>query len=191
MLFRCLIAGLTLSALLAAEQPPCPADRPVDEIIAELNKDKAKKRSRNKNPLPDNVCIFGWCGKTGPKAAPPTLPGGAPPPGQSGAAEQTPKPPASQCDGAMAQALEAAHNADVGDFYFEQKNFRGALFRYQDAAELKPKDPAIHVRIGRAQEKLQEPGKAADAYKLAAGLASADTQWGKEARQALARLSPN
>ena len=54
----------------------------------------------------------------------------------------------------MKMALEAAHNADVGDQYFGQKNYNGALMRYEDALEGKPGDVAIHVRLGRVLEKL-------------------------------------
>jgi hypothetical protein len=54
----------------------------------------------------------------------------------------------------MKMALEAAHNADVGDQYFGQKNYNGSLMRYEDALEGKPGDVAIHVRLGRVLEKL-------------------------------------
>jgi hypothetical protein len=54
----------------------------------------------------------------------------------------------------MRRALEAAHKVDVGDQYFADKNYKGALLRYQDAAEERPADVAIHVRLGRVLETL-------------------------------------
>ena len=53
-----------------------------------------------------------------------------------------------KCDEAMEQTLKAAHDVDVGDYSFEAKNYGGALLRYKDAAEEKPGDAAIHVRLG-------------------------------------------
>ena len=42
--------------------PNCPADRPVDELMAEI-RTQSKKQLRNKNPLPDEICIYGWCNR--------------------------------------------------------------------------------------------------------------------------------
>ncbi|HUE51261.1 MAG TPA: tetratricopeptide repeat protein [Terriglobales bacterium] len=62
---------------------------------------------------------------------------------------------------------EAAHNVDVGDQYFGQKNYNGALMRYEDALEIKPGDVAIHVRLGRVLEKLGRFPQAIEAYNAA------------------------
>src|SRR5262245_36028226 len=69
---------LASAAMLAQTVPPaCPADRPVDDIIAEINKAQSKKKTRNSNPLPETNCIFGWCTerlrkpKAPPEPAPP------------------------------------------------------------------------------------------------------------------------
>jgi outer membrane protein assembly factor BamD (BamD/ComL family) len=56
----------------------------------------------------------------------------------------------------MNMALEAAHDVEVGDYYLGRQQYNGALQRYNDAAEEKPEDLAIHVRLGRAFEKLRQ-----------------------------------
>jgi len=187
---RCAGIVLVLSAVTLAQNPPCPAETPVDEIIAELNKQQPKKASRNTNPVPENVCIFGWCRQTG--RTPPTIPKPAP-------REQTPsatpgdeetsssKKPAETCDEAMQMAVEAARDVDIGDYYFDKKNFNGAWMRYKDAASEKPSDVAIHVRLGRVLEKLNRPPQAIEEYKAAEKL-SGPEKWTAEARAALARL---
>lgn len=87
----------------------------------------------------------------------------------------------------MEAALQAAHDVEVGDYYFEQKNYRAALMRYQTASEQKTGDAAIHVRLGRVFEKLKDIPQAAAHYRTATTLApSAD--WSREAQSALARL---
>ncbi|MBZ5648136.1 MAG: tetratricopeptide repeat protein [Acidobacteriia bacterium] len=173
---------------MAGQSPPCPADRPVDEIIAELNKQKSKKSSRNKNPLPQTICIWGWCREAA--RTPPTVPQPAPRAETPGAGKVTSsKPPVDKCDEAMEMALDAAHNVEVGDFSFEEKNYRGALLRYEDAVEQKPGDPAIHVRLGRVFEKLNKLAQAMEHYKAAEKLAGPE-RWAEEARGAVARLGP-
>ncbi len=92
-----------------------------------------------------------------------------------------------KCDQAMEMALEAAHNVDVGDYSFETKNYGGALMRYKDAAEEKPGDAAIHVRLGRALEKLSQLPEALEQYKAAQELAG-PAKWSNEAKAALLRL---
>lgn len=87
----------------------------------------------------------------------------------------------------MERALEAAHDVDVGDFYFEQTNYKAALLRYQDAVEQKPGDAAIHVRLGRVFEKLNQLPKAIEQYQAAQKLAGPE-KWLDEARAALLRL---
>jgi Flp pilus assembly protein TadD len=87
----------------------------------------------------------------------------------------------------MELALEAAHDVEVGDYYFSAKNYGGALMRYQNAVEDKPRDAAIHVRLGRAFEKLSRPPEAIQQYKAAQELAGPE-KWSDEAKAALARL---
>ncbi len=187
-----------LSASLLAQAPPspCPADKPVDDLITEIHKLQSKKKARNKNPLPDSICIFGWC-RGVKKSTPPTMPEAAPrveqptvPGANSGhdGNSSSSKSPADKCNERMEQALRAAHNVEVGDFYFsEENNYRAALFRYQDADKDKPGDAAIHVRLGRAYEKLNDRDHAIAEYTAAEKLAGPE-KWTEEARKALERL---
>ena len=91
------------------------------------------------------------------------------------------------CDEAMEMTLKAAHDVEVGDYSFEAKNYGGALMRYKDAAEEKPGDAAIHVRLGRVLEKLGELPQAMEQYKAAQELAG-PPKWVDEAKAAVIRL---
>ena len=91
------------------------------------------------------------------------------------------------CDNATKAALDAAHNVEVGDYYFEAKNYTAASLRYNDALEQKPADPAIHVRLGRVLEKLNQLPQAIEHYKAVHRLAGSE-KWSDEAKAALLRL---
>jgi tetratricopeptide (TPR) repeat protein len=63
--------ALTLAPCALGQQqpaaPPCPErdtffELPIDEYIAQADKDRKR---RNKNPLPENFCIGGWCAGSG------------------------------------------------------------------------------------------------------------------------------
>jgi tetratricopeptide (TPR) repeat protein len=168
----------------------------VDEIIAELNKQQAKKKHRNPNPLPNVICIWGWCRDH--SSTPPTVPEPAPraekpsgddtgSSGETSNGESSSRIPVNKCDDAMEKALEAAHNVDVGDYSFENKNYQGALLRYKDADEEKPGDAAIHVRLGRVLERLGQLPEAIGQYKAAQEL-EGPQKWSDEAKAALLRL---
>lgn len=165
--------------------PPCPADRPIDEIIGDIHKEQSNKKHRNKVPWPQPA----------PVTTPPTFPEPAPkvevPTKQSTiSSEPSSEPgPAEKCANAMSMALEAAHDVDVGDYYFQRQNYSGALQRYNDAAEEKPGDLAIHVRVGRAFEKLGQLPQAIQEYKAAQKL-TGPQKWSEEAKSALVRLQP-
>jgi tetratricopeptide (TPR) repeat protein len=187
---RCVIAVILLSAAVAAQSPPCPADRPVDDIVAEINKQQSKKSARNQSPLPENICVFGWCREM--KKTPPTIPEPAqnaqsPNTGNAGSSSSSSKTPADKCNEATERAIDAAHNVEVGDYYFEKANYKAALYRYQDAVEEKPGDIAIHVRLGRACEKLNDVPQAIEHFKAAEKLAGHE-KWQQEAHAAIARL---
>jgi len=183
--------------MLAQSAPPsCPAERPVDDIIAEIHKQQANKKHRNSNPLPDVICIGGWCRGHSRKQTPPTLPKSAPQtpestpqaknPGENESSSSS-RAPVDKCDDAMEMALKAAHDVEVGDYSFEAKNYGGALLRYKDAAEEKPGDAAIHVRLGRVLEKLGQLPQAMEQYKAAQELAG-PAKWSDEAKAAVLRL---
>jgi len=89
----------------------------------------------------------------------------------------------------MKMAVEAAHNVEVGDYYFGEKNYSGARMRYNDALEEKPGDLAIHVRLGRVLEKLNQIPQALEHYEAAEKLAGPE-KWSDEAKSALRRLQP-
>jgi tetratricopeptide (TPR) repeat protein len=175
--------------------PPCPADRPVDEFIAEIRA-QSKQKARNKNPLPDDICVFGWCGRAkrphSNKPQPPKeisdtqQPSAGDGPGDYSSS----KKPDAKCDRAMEVALSAAHHVEVGDSYFEEKKYRAALLRYTDALAEKPGDAAIHVRLGRVLERLNEIGKAIEHYQEAQKLGG-PAKWSEEATAALVRLRPS
>ncbi len=183
-------AVLLVSMQLLAQAPPtpCPADRPVDDIIAEVKAYQSKKKQRNKNPLPDTICIWGWCRDTGATSPPAPKPAPRAESRPAGAEDSSSsKPPVDECNEALGRALEAAHNVEVGDYYFEKQNYSAALSRYKDAVALKPNDAAIHVRLGRVLEKTGDLLQARREYETAEKIAAPE-KWSEEARNALARL---
>jgi tetratricopeptide (TPR) repeat protein len=91
------------------------------------------------------------------------------------------------CGEAMKMAVQAAHDVEVGDSYFGQQNYTGALLRYNDAVEEKPGDLAIHVRLARTFEKLRHIPEAIQEYKTAQKLAG-PRKWSEEAKSSLIRL---
>src|SRR5262249_54425456 len=54
----------------------------------------------------------------------------------------------------------AAKDHEVGDYYFKQKNYQGALARYQDALIYKENDARAHYRMALCYEKLDQPEEA-------------------------------
>jgi len=203
------LSALLLSLPACAQQtaPACPADRPVDEIIAEIHKSQSKKANRNKNPLPSVGCIFGMCADAG--RTPPTVPGRPRNPesnpsatpttsgestssGESGNTTRTDSGSTSKtdferCREAFDRALQAAHDVEVGDQQMDEKHYTPARSRYEEALDLKPGDAAIEVRLGRVLEKLGDPSQATEHYTAAAKLGTPE-KWVKEAQSALQRL---
>jgi tetratricopeptide (TPR) repeat protein len=190
---RCAAVVVILSARMLARSKPlsCPADRPVDDIIAEVHKQQSKKNHRNPNPFPEVSCIFGWC--IDHSRTPPPFPEPAPrakiPSGDGGPSisVNSSRIPENKCNDAMEIALDAAHNVDVGDYSFAEKNYKGALLRYQDAVEENPGDAAIHIRLARVFENLDQIPNAIEQYKTAQRLAGPG-KWSDEAEVALLRL---
>jgi len=154
--------------------------------MAEVHKEQSRKRLRNPDLLPQVHCSWGWCIDA--STTPPTIPEPAPRADVTGRDNTTPVTvPVETCGDAMKMALLAAHSVEVGDYYFREKNYSGSSLRYYDALEEKPDDPAIHVRLGRALEKLNQTGQATEQYKVALKL-SGPEKWSDEAKSALQRL---
>jgi tetratricopeptide (TPR) repeat protein len=167
----------------------------VDDIIAEIHKQQSNKKHRNSNPLPDVICLWGWCRNHSSQQTPPNLPASAPQakspgekknPGENESTSST-NAPVDKCNDAMEMALKAAHDVEVGDYSFAANNYDGALLRYKDAVEEKPGDTAIHVRLGRVFEKLDRLPQAMEQYKAAQELAG-PAKWSDESKAAVLRL---
>jgi tetratricopeptide (TPR) repeat protein len=161
----------------------------VDDIITEIHK-QSKKKSHKLDPLPDVICVWGWCRDRSKKETPPTLPAPPTQPDTTGTNDSgisSSRRPEDECQNAMELALEAAHDVEVGDYYFSQKNYDGALMRYKNAVEDKPRDAAIHVRLGRTFEKSGKLPEAVQQYKEAQEIAGPE-KWTDEAKTSLVRL---
>jgi tetratricopeptide (TPR) repeat protein len=59
---------------------------------------------------------------------------------------------------------KAAKCIEVGDFYFKQGNYRGAISRYQEALDWKPKDAEATYKLGEVQEKTGDLTSALENY---------------------------
>jgi tetratricopeptide (TPR) repeat protein len=83
--------------------------------------------------------------------------------------------------------FRAVKDDEVGDFYFKQKDYKGALARYQDALIYKPNDAVANFRMAQVYEKMGQPQDAIPHYQeylriLPKGPLS------KDAKKALAKL---
>jgi tetratricopeptide (TPR) repeat protein len=193
-----IVAVLLAWTLAAAQQPPFANSAPVlpckdhtvDEYLSEMH-----QRHRNKNPLPD--CVLSWCRETG---ADQREPAPAPQPSQVRAEQGQAGESSSASTAAAAttglqntslayRPVAAARNTEAGDYYFSEKNYRAALSRFQEALEDKPDDAAIHLRLGRTYEKLNDPIKAFEHFDAALILAP-DGPGAKAAGDGLERLRP-
>jgi tetratricopeptide (TPR) repeat protein len=172
-----------------AESPakPCPANQPVDEILATVHQLHSKRNNRNKSPLPNLGCILGWCMKTGknPSNSPEEIK--VEPPASDATQDAKAKADQKSCEFAFNDALHAAHNVEVGDQQVDEKNYRAALNRYEEALQQKPGDAAIHVRYARTAERLDDREGAKEHYKTAVEIGSPQ-KWVDEAKAALERL---
>ena len=189
MRIRLLVALVFLATQLFAQpqSPSCPADQPVDDLLATVHKLHSKRANRNKTLLTDSFCIGGWClaAKNRPKTAPEEIQ--VTPPPVDPASDAKVRVQVRQCEDALNDALHAAHNVEVGDQQVEEKNFRGALSRYEEALTQKPKDAAIEVRYARVEERLGNLEEAKKHYAAAAVLGSPQ-KWVDDAKLALERL---
>jgi hypothetical protein len=82
----------------------------------------------------------------------------------------------------------AAKNLEVGDYYFNRKNYVGAESRYQEALEYKDNFAEAMFKLAVTEEKLERPDEARRYYELyLKTLPGGDHA--EESRSALARLS--
>ncbi len=59
----------------------------------------------------------------------------------------------------------AVKDDEVGDFYFKQGNYKGAIARYEDALQYKEHDAVANFRLGQCYEKLDQRDQAIAHYK--------------------------
>jgi tetratricopeptide (TPR) repeat protein len=184
---------------LFAEKPQqCGNGRTVDDYLVDIAKSQKKKRS--KNPLPDSICVFGWC-KAGKR--PPSSEGSKgdskveattqPPvaPSHESSSKQTAveigAPPQGEVTEEGCDPMRAAKDVEVGDFYYSQKSYRPALMRYNTAVENWPNEPNILFRLARTHEAMKDNDNALEYYKRVIA-ADPDAPLAKEANAALTRL---
>jgi len=55
---------------------------------------------------------------------------------------------------------KAMKDIEVGDFYFQKKNYRAALDRYREALVYKPNDALANFRMAECLEKMKQPEEA-------------------------------
>jgi tetratricopeptide (TPR) repeat protein len=202
MRFGSALLCIVLSPCLLAQQtaksnndPPKSSAAPVqscgigtiDEYLAAKKK---AKRVHDKNPLPDDVCVFGWC-RSNPNAPDPTnLPTSHPSDDTTGSAKQSSNESSSKpVIGPTCDVYSAVHDVEVGDFNYEDKNFRGALIRYKSALDNKPNDPGILLRLGKTFEKLGDLESARGKYQASIA-AAPEGPTAKESKSALSHLAP-
>ena len=163
----------------------CGGGHTVDDYLAEKSK---LRKKRNKNPFPTDTCVFGWCKDTS-KLPPPLPPGeapvqSAPTSSASTSNESSSKPtPGPTCD-----PYSAAQDVEVGDFYYQDKNYRAALSRYEGALVNKPGDPGIFFRLGKTAEKLGDNARAMREYQASIDAAPSGPS-AKESKNALSHLA--
>ena len=61
--------------------------------------------------------------------------------------------------------MQAKKEMSIGDYYFKvKKNYKGAAARYQEATRWNSQMAEAFLKLGEAEEKLDEPKLARDAY---------------------------
>ena len=83
---------------------------------------------------------------------------------------------------------KAEKNVEVGDFYFNLKNYRAAESRYQEALQYKPNDAEATYKLGVAQENLGESEDALASFKSYLKILPGGPH-AAEAQDAVARIS--
>jgi tetratricopeptide (TPR) repeat protein len=84
---------------------------------------------------------------------------------------------------------KAAKDVEVGDFYFKQKNYRGAESRYREALFYKDNDATATFRLAVCLEKMNRPDEARQEYESYLKILPSGPEASK-AKKALERLHP-
>jgi tetratricopeptide (TPR) repeat protein len=77
----------------------------------------------------------------------------------TGVADGKTKPEAAKEKEKGYNPLEAKHDLEIGNYYFKQGNYIGAIERYRDAIEYQPNLFAAYDALGRAYEKKADKDK--------------------------------
>ncbi len=83
--------------------------------------------------------------------------------------------------------LKANKDIEVGDFYFNLKNYPAALSRYREALAYKPGDAISNFKLGECLEKLNRPTEAIAHYKQYLKILPQGPK-SKDAEKAIAKL---
>jgi tetratricopeptide (TPR) repeat protein len=145
--------------------PPSPPDAPVPDQGTQTSappQSKAKKVAGKFDPHCMNV-IFHTCWSSPPETKPQHL-------SEEQQKEQT-----------------AAKDVEVGYYYLNEKNYRAAESRLQEATELKPDAAAAWVGLAQAQQKLGKNDDARSSYEQYLKL-NPDPDAADKAKKALASL---
>jgi len=147
------------------DAPPSPPDAPVPDQGTQTSpapKSKAGKIASKFDPHCINV-IFHTCWSSPPETTPKHL-------SEDEQKERT-----------------ATQDIEVGYFYLNEKNYRAAQSRLQEATELKPGSAAAWVGLAQAQQKLGQTEAARQSYEQYLKL-NPDSASAEKARKALASL---
>jgi tetratricopeptide (TPR) repeat protein len=80
--------------------------------------------------------------------------------------------------------LESERNIKVGNYYWDKKNYRAALGRYQDATRYNPSSQEAFFKVGETEKKLKHNDAAKTAFQKVIQLAP-DSKLAQEAKRKL------
>ena len=104
---------------------------------------------------------------------------------------QTEKPPAETADSLAYVNPGPAKCTEIGNYYFKRKNYKGAISRYQEAADSDPHYAPAYLGLGRAYERLGLNQKALESYRkyLDTLPSDKDAENAKDVQRAIERLT--
>jgi tetratricopeptide (TPR) repeat protein len=83
--------------------------------------------------------------------------------------------------------MRAIKDVEIGDFYYKAGNYKGALGRYREALEFKPRDAVATFKLAQTLEKIKQFDEARARYEEYLAILNDGPSAG-EARKALERL---